>query len=194
MDASLTDVRLCSRALLVLGANTIASFGEDTTEVEVASNLYPGVRDALLAGTAWSFATRARSLAELAQVPTVDYAHAYQLPSDCLRPLSLGGDGQGDGLAYRIQGGQVHSDAEPPVILRYLARVPESAFPVYFVQALVARLAAEFCLPLTESDSRAEFLYRRAELELRTARMAEARAATPATLGTSVLIDVRGGS
>jgi hypothetical protein len=53
------------------------------------------------------------------------------------------------------------------VTLTYVFRAEEAAFPAFFAAALVARLAAEFCLPLTESASRAEMLHRLAEGEMR---------------------------
>ncbi len=37
---ALTSIALCSRALLKIGAGTIASFDEGTAEAEVAANLY----------------------------------------------------------------------------------------------------------------------------------------------------------
>ena len=56
---SLTALALCSRALLRLGAQPIASLTEGTPEAEVAANLYPGIRDALLSAHPWSFASAA---------------------------------------------------------------------------------------------------------------------------------------
>lgn len=54
---ALSSIALCSRALLKLGASTIASFDEGTAEAEVSANLYPPVRDALLSAHPWNFAT-----------------------------------------------------------------------------------------------------------------------------------------
>ena len=45
---ALSSIALSSRALLKLGADTIASFEEGTAEAEIAANLYPSTRDALL--------------------------------------------------------------------------------------------------------------------------------------------------
>jgi len=42
---ALSSIAICSRALLKLGADTIASFDESTAEAEVAANLYPSIRD-----------------------------------------------------------------------------------------------------------------------------------------------------
>ena len=46
---ALSDIALCSRALLKLGAQPVASLEEGSAEAEIAANLYPGVRDAVLA-------------------------------------------------------------------------------------------------------------------------------------------------
>lgn len=105
---ALSATALCSRALLKIGAATIASFDEGTAEAEVASNLYRPIRDNLLKGHPWSFAC---------------------------------------------------------------GEVAEMAFPPFFDQALIARLAAEFCLPLTESKTRACLLDKLAEDELRRAKL-----------------------
>lgn len=105
---ALSAIALCSRALLKIGAATIASFDEGTAEAEVANNLYAPIRDNLLKTHPWSFAS--------------------------------------DGVS-------------------------EMSFPPFFDQALIARLAAEFCLPLTESEARAALLDRFANEELQRAKL-----------------------
>ena len=45
---ALSALAICSRALLKIGAQTIASFDKDTADADVAANLYPAARDALL--------------------------------------------------------------------------------------------------------------------------------------------------
>jgi hypothetical protein len=61
----------------------------------------------------------------------------------------------------------------------------------FFVSALVARLAAEFCLPLTENSSRAERLSRLAEDELRLARLVDSQQHTPGRVEDFSLVKVR---
>src|SRR3954453_13630774 len=98
------------------------------------------------------------------------------------------------------------------VTVAYQRRAEEASFPVFFVQALVARLAAEFCVPLTEGTARAaelmqlaELGLRRgagrparaaelmqlAELELRRARLADSQQATPPRIEDFTLIEAR---
>lgn len=166
-------VGLCARALLKIGANPVTSFQDGTAEAELAAALYAPTRDALLAAHGWSFATRQVPLVRRADPPPADFAHSFALPDDFLRALSLGTGGRGRGLSYRIQGKELLADAEA-VTLTYVARVAEGGFPAFFDAALIARLAAEFCVPLTENTSRAEVLHKQAEAEFRRARLTDA--------------------
>lgn len=186
---ALSALTLCSRALLRIGAQPVASLEEGTAEAEVAANLYPGARDALLAAHPWSFATGQARLGRLAGVPVADHASAFQLPPDLLRVLSAG-SGRGRGLAYRIHERRLHADADA-VTLTYVFRPDESAFPPHFASALVARLAAEFCVPLTEATSRAEMLHRLAEAEFRHARLVDGQQSTAMALEGFPLVEAR---
>ena len=56
----------------------------------------------------------------------------------------------------------------------------------------MSRLAAEFCIPLTESTSRAELLQRLAGSDFRDARLADSQQATPRAIEDFPLISVRG--
>ena len=132
---ALSAIALCSRALLRLGARSIASFDEGTAEAEVCANLYPVARDALLSAHPWNFATGQARLARLSAVPVADFSHAFQLPGDFLRVLSAGGGGRGRGLAYRIHERRLHANAES-VTLTYIFRPDESTFPPFFDQTL----------------------------------------------------------
>lgn len=188
---ALSSIALASRALLKIGAQPISGFDEGTAESLVAAALYPSTRDALLSAHPWSFATAQRRLPRLAAAPAADYDHAHHLPGDFLRALSAGAAGAGRGLEYRIAERRLHSDS-PEVVLTYIFRPAESEFPPFFDQTLIARLAAEFCIPLTESTSRAEALARLAEEAFRQARLIDSQQDSPPRFEDFSLIGVRG--
>ena len=188
---ALSPIALSSRALLKLGASSVASFDDGTAEAEIAGNLYGGVRDALLSTHPWNFATGQVTLARLGSNPVADYAYAFQLPADFLRALSVGHGGAGRGVIYRIAEHRLHTDS-PDVVLSYIFRPVESEFPPFFAQLLVARLAAEFCIPLTESTSRADSLLKIFEADLRRARNIDAQQDTPGRIEDFTLIGARG--
>ncbi|TCS61689.1 hypothetical protein [Varunaivibrio sulfuroxidans] len=185
-----SSIALCSRALLKLGANTIASFDEGTVEAEIAGNLYQPVRDGLLSAYPWSFATGQVTLARLNAQPIADFAYAYQLPADFVRVLSAGSGGRGRGVSYRISERRLHTDAQE-VVLTYLFRPAESEFPPFFNLALIARLAAEFCIPLTESTSRSQALFSLADREFRHAKTVDSQQDMPGRIEDFSLIEVR---
>ncbi len=185
-------VQLCSSTLIKIGANPVTSFEDGTAEARVAATLYPMVRDALLCAHPWSFAIDQATLPRLATEPIADYEHAFELPVNFLRAVSAGGGegGRGRGLRYRIVGRQLRADADA-VVLTYVFRASEGDFPPYVDQALVARLAAEFCIPLTENSSRAETLYRLAEAELRLARVIDGQQHTAEAIEDFTLTGAR---
>ncbi len=187
---ALNDIALCSRALIRIGAAPITSFDDGTAQSEIAGALFAPVRDGLLSAYAWSFASGQTELAELAEAPLADYARAYQLPTDYLRALSAGTGTRGRGLNYRISRGALHTNASA-VILTYVFRADESEFPPYFDQALIARLAAEFTIPITENTSRAETMFKLADDEYKRARQIDAQQDTPNRIENFPLIDAR---
>jgi hypothetical protein len=187
---ALSAIALCSRALLKLGARPIAGFDEGTAEAEVAANLFPSVRDALLSAHGWSFATAQIRLPELADAPVADFARSFALPVDFLRALSAGAGARGRGITYRIIDKRVHTSAAE-VYLTYIFRPAEIDFPPFFDHLLIARLAAEFCIPVTESTSRAEMLFRIAETEFRRARLVDAQQDSPLAIDDFPLIEAR---
>lgn len=187
---SLSDVGLCARALIRIGAAPISSFDDASAESEIAGALYPSIRDALLSAYPWSFATGQIALPRLTDPPAADYAYAFGLPDDFLRALSAGNGGRGRGISYRIGRGVLQADAEE-IMLTYIFRPEAEEFPPFFDAALIARLAAEFCIPVTENTSRAEALYRLADLEFRRARQIDAQQDAPNRIERFSLIDAR---
>ncbi len=188
---ALNDVGLCARALIRLGAAPITSFDDGTAESEIAGALFATVRDALLSSYAWSFASGQVALTELSSAPIADYQNAFALPNDFLRAISAGQGGRGRGVPYRIARGSLHTDAQE-IVLSYIFRPEEEEFPAYFDIALIARLAAEFCIPVTENTSRADALYKIAEMEFARARQIDAQQDTPNRIENFTLTDIRG--
>jgi len=188
---ALNDVALASRALIRIGAAPISSFTDGTVEAEIAGALFGPVRDGLLSAYAWGFATGQIALDELQTPPVADYDRAFSLPTDYLRALSAGTGTKGRGLKYRIARGALHTNAQN-VVLTYIFRPEEEEFPPYFDQAIIARLAAEFCIPITESTSRASALFDLAEDEFKRARQIDAQQDTPNAIEKFPLVDIRG--
>ena len=187
---SLTSIDICSHALVKLGAGSISSFNEDTTEAHVAKQLYDITVDSLLASYPWRFALKQSVLPRLLNQPDADYRYAYALPNDCVRVLSAGVNKRGRGLTYRIAKQQLQTDSDT-VTLTYLSKPDETDFPAFFTKALIAKLAAEFCLPLTESTTRTDYLLKLAAEDIQSARLIDSQQAVPRAFQDFSLIGVR---
>lgn len=189
---ALSDIALASRALIRIGAAPISSFHDGTAESEIAGALFAPVRDALLSAYGWSFALGQVKLTRLKGEPLADYRNAFALPQDFLRALSAGVGGRGRGVNYRIARGALHCHQDE-VTLTYIFRPAEEEFPPYFDAALIARMAAELTIPITENTSRAEAMYRLAEREYERARQIDAQQDTPGRIEDFSLINAREG-
>jgi hypothetical protein len=187
---SLSNVELCSAALVKLGAAGITSFNDGTTEADVAKTLYDIIRDTLFGVHPWSFATAHAELALLPAAPLTDFDYAFELPVDFIKALSVGDKERSRGVVYQIIGNELHTNYEE-VILAYIRRADEAIFPTYFLSALINRLAAEFCLPITENTSRSELLFKLADTELRLAKLIDSQQDTPPRVEDFTLIEAR---
>jgi len=188
---ALSDVAMCSRALLGLGANSISSFDEGTAEGEVSSNLYEGVRDSLLSSYPWNFATAEMRLNRLVVEPIAGFKYAYQLPVDFLRILAAGDQGESRGANYRIQEKRLHTD-NSDIIVRYIFRAPEENFPPWFAQLLIAHLKAEFAIPITDSSSKMKDMAQLAEKAFSAAKIIDSQEAPGDVIESNLLIGARG--
>lgn len=186
----LSNIELCSAALVKLGAESITSFNDGTTESDVAKTLYDIARDGLIGAHPWSFATAHAELVKLPNKPLTDFENAFALPADFIKALSAGDECRGRGAEYQVIGREVHANYEE-ITFAYIKRADEVDFPTYFVSALVNRLAAEFCLPLTENASRSELLYKLADTELKLAKLIDSQQDTPPRVEDFTLIEAR---
>lgn len=185
-----TAVNLATQALIGIGAKPISAFDDGSAEGEIAGALYDGVRDALLSAHTWSFATGQVALQRLADDPIADYSYAFGLPNDFLRAISVGNGGRGRGLSYRIARSVLHTNAES-AILTYIFRPEEAEFPPFFAHALIARLRAELCIPLTENTERAAAMVQIADAAFARSRQIDAQQDTPRRIEDWSLITAR---
>ncbi len=185
-----TDIDICSNALIRVGASSISSFDEATAEAEVAKNLYNIIKNSLISSYPWNFSLKQARLNKLSFVPQADFRYAYLLPNDCLRVVSCGNDAKSRGLEYVINGKSLYSNVDNAII-SYVADIKEDVMPSFFVELLIGKLASDFCIALTESTSRADFLNKRYEDDFKRAKLLDAQQATPKKFEDFTLINAR---
>lgn len=179
-----TEVDLCNLALSHLGiTEKIGSLDDTTTQAEQCKLLYETVRDGLLTGHDWSFATKVDAPDALTTVTHPRWTTFYAYPDDCLRLRRITSDGQaGPGQEFGIFLTKVEA-ANARVIgttgeayLEYIARVADLAlYPPEVTEALAWGLAVRLAPALSRNAGLAQnalVMYQRA---LGAAMLADAR-------------------
>lgn len=154
---SLSEVGICNLAVGWLGGTLITSLDDDSIEAKLCKANYASARDAVYEDAEWSFANTRAMLTPLAAPPEFGYSHAFQLRPDTIRVLTVDDTIQGyDALDWVKEGFTILANVER-IYVRYTRRVVDTALmtPSY-QQCLGQRIAADICIPLTESRTLAE--------------------------------------
>jgi hypothetical protein len=173
----LTQIDLCSRALLKIGERPIASLTEDSAAAKIAASLYDPAIDALLCAHRWRFATKK---IRLSKTPDGDFL----LPPGVLRVTDC------DAAEYDIVGSRVAAAADE-IEITAIVRAGADLFPSYFQAAAATRLAMEFCVPLTGNQNARALLNALYENELRAAKFADSASARVLPIGDFPLLSAR---
>ena len=180
-----TALDICSRALILIGADPISSFDDGTTEATVAVNMYEDVAQSALVNTRWRFATNQKVLNQLTDAPSGRYDLAYQLPSDL---LMLHAVTVNDNLIdYQMYGDKVFADTstQDVVIADYSFRANEETWPSYFTLAVEFSLAIIFATSIARDANLASLMTARAEATMAKARTMDSQQQTTRKLVTS---------
>ena len=153
---------ICNKAMVLVGANTITSFTENTTESKVAGQLYEATLENLITRCRWRFATKQAQLSKNSTNPDARYESSYALPSDALVIQNLFTD----------------TTSSDTVIADYTFQPSESDFPPYFKQTLVFELASLFAGAIARNDQLSELYHKRSIAQLAIAKGLDAQAQT----------------
>lgn len=160
MAAGDTKLKICSDALISIGAKPISSFTDGGDDVTAADRLYDAVRDTLLQMYPWPWSITKVQLARLAAAPTTEWTYKYQLPGDIFGPpkavFLTSQPGAASVLDWEIYGTELLTDYSE-VWIDYQFLPDESLMPPHFVRLLRAAVAAELAIPVTDSTTKASY-------------------------------------
>jgi hypothetical protein len=146
-----SQTRMCNGTLALLGdSRTIASINDGTPLAKLFFGIWDETRDEVLADHPWNFAITRASLPADAGVPEgSQYAQQFLKPGDCLRWLPWRED-HPDYFAGEEEGNFILSDADAPIVIRYIRRNDDvSEWTPGFRAAMSAKLAVKLAKPIT---------------------------------------------
>lgn len=186
-----TPIDVCSRALILIGADPISSFDDGNNEALVSSNMYEDVARASLVNTRWRFATNQVVLNRLTNAPTGRYDAAYQLPSGWLMTHVV--TVNDFPIEYQTYGDKLFCDeaSTATLVLDYTYRAEEQDWPSYFTLAVEYELASVFAVSLARDQSLATLMAQQAASSMMKARNLDSQQQTTRKLTTNRFITNR---
>jgi hypothetical protein len=186
-----TPIKICSRALILIGDEPLSSFEDGTAASDVADAMYEDIARACLVNTRWRFATKQEQLSRLVSAPTGRFDAAYQLPSDNLMVNAVTVNDHP--IVYDIYGDKVFCDASEneTLIADYIYRADEADWPPYFTIAVEYAMAVVFATSVARDSSMSQLMERRAAVQMMQARRLDAQQQTTRKLNTSRFIAQR---
>lgn len=189
--AANSAVDICSRALILIGADPITSFEDGTTEALVSVNLYEDVARASLVNARWRFSTNQSVLNRLTDAPTGRYDYAYQQADGTLMVHAV--TVNDFPIEYQIYGDKIYADTSPTdvVIADYTYRANEEDWPSYFTLAVEYALATLFATSIARDAGLASLMKQAGQEAMAKARSLDAQQQTTRKLVTSRFITDR---
>lgn len=166
-----SEVEICNVALSRLGASRITSLTEGTSEAKLCNTVFDDVVEEVMNEGAWTTLIRRADLNRLTVAPEFEYSYQFQLPTDpkILRIISTNDDYS----PYSIEGDKLLTD-NSSVKIKYIARITDTnEFGPNLQRAVLSRLTAELCYPITGSKDMSEQLYNKYLSDLSSALSAD---------------------
>ncbi len=193
-----SDIDVVNVALRRVGASRITAFTEDDASATVSKDLYSEVLDDLLRQHAWNFATKRAKLAQLTEVPTFEFDHAYTMPSGWIRTVSVHPNSAGAGTMFyreeQLDDKRVILTSADEVYLRYIARVTDpNLMPPDFRNAFSMTLSRDFAIPLGNSNTMHTNFNQLSRNAIARARSSDAMGSSPERQPRGSWVNRRGG-
>jgi hypothetical protein len=183
-----SPIDVCSRALILIGAEPITSFDDGNNEALIASNMYEDIARSSLVNTRWRFATNQAVLNRLTAAPTGRFDAAYQLPSGWLMTHTV--TVNDTPIDYQTYGDKLFCDqsSTSELVLDFTYRANEQDWPSYFTVAVEYELASVFAAALARDQNLAQLMSQQATVSMVRARNLDAQQQTTRKLTTNRFI------
>jgi hypothetical protein len=154
-----TDIAICSRALIQLGADTINSFNDEKDVAKICANIYPPLRRAIISKHPWRCMMAKMELQLAAAPPVGEWAKAYLLPGSMIGLPRAAFDHPSSKTPrsdYEVFGRFLYCDWDR-CLIDFVQEKPEAEWPAFFEQLMVECLCAQIGFAVTDQQSVSEF-------------------------------------
>lgn len=193
-----TDLSLLNAALTRTGSDPIASLSDTSPGGIIADLSYEQVVKNELSLHPYKPATKIKQLTRLDEDeegdPPEPWTAAYQLPTDLIDIRTVMISGQT--IPYAVHGDTILCDAgeADEVILHYVWRIPETAFPPWLKEGITLRMEAIFLRGIGERYREAAARDAAADDQFAKARNRDSQSQTPRAPVTSPTLAARRGT
>jgi hypothetical protein len=145
-----SKVQICNMALSRLGANTLVSLTDTTSEAILCNTLFDTLAERVMIQGSWTSVIFRADLARTTNTPTFGYTYEYQLPVNpkCLKVIALDEESPGD-IDYQVEGDKILTDEES-ISIKYIGKVTNTEeFDALLTESIEILLASYLALPIT---------------------------------------------
>tara|TARA_R110001606_G_scaffold364672_1_gene519224 strand:- start:1199 stop:1828 length:630 start_codon:yes stop_codon:yes gene_type:complete len=161
-----TEVKICNKALLLLGAESITSFTDGSTAGNACGLIYPDVKATTLGMYAWSFTIAKKELNRDVETPNSEWTYQFTMPNDMLTgvPRAVRASSTAGSplittweMGTTLGGYSALLTNQTTIFIDYQRSVEEGNMPSYFTQLLTYQLAWHLAEVMTDQTAKSEY-------------------------------------
>ena len=172
-----SKIDIISNALLLIGHGSISSLDPDQgAGATVGAALFDTTLEYMLSTTYWRFSMKQQQLNRLTAAPLNNWQYAFQLPTDLITLYRVE-----PRTGYQIFGDLLYTNSAE-LAADYSFKPEAEGLPVYFVQAMQYKLAADFAISITNDTQKNALYENKYRQEVKIAMAADAKNHPPVSI------------
>lgn len=150
-----TDISICSRALMNLGASPINTFTDPRDDAQFLKLAYPEIKASIISAYPWECMKKREELTRESATPG-GFRYQFVMPTDLVgapiaafpenTPYARGING------FEVRGRRIVTNHEA-LFIDYTADKPEEAWPAWFAELVMSAICAEIAFMVTDQQS-----------------------------------------
>lgn len=161
--AGLTKLEICSKALVLLGAEPLQSFYDKSLSATLCKEMFPIIYSSCLSDKSWHFAERSIILSKNVSTPLYNFKYSFQLPADFIRLSAISvAEHRQTYTDFKLEGNSLYSNCDA-LYLTYIAEVPTEDLPSFFIEYLIYSLCGSIVMSLYEDVQKVGYFQSLAE-------------------------------